>query len=265
MRGNFYSDNPWTESEFIIPDKTLLSKSECWILDQQTLQHWAVRHQFVGYVRPRMEYRYLMNEEERSLNLKDIFINNFDTQEILAKIDIKKHVPSLPPSIYKDIITQNKSNMEMTFQKRFFNTFKKGIKKGVNTNFKIYQKFALDIYHCKIDFLSVFYKKSFFGKIKRNKIPPTPLNQFEHQNIKDVSQPIGVFQPIGTFHYWKYVPEKEDNISKSNSLLLKNPYEIEFLPHQQPKFRFYLTGYISPTLYELSNYAFPLKGKSGFS
>lgn len=118
----------------------------------------------------------------------------------------------------------------------------------------VYQKQAIDIFLCLIDYLEIDYIRSYWGlRKKRTKNPPVPINQHEHKNY------ILYNQPIVTIEYWKLLSKSCRMLPESeHKLEVEDPGELILSLPKTTKCS-YLSKPAQPTLYQISNAAFPTK------
>jgi hypothetical protein len=115
-----------------------------------------------------------------------------------------------------------------------------------------YQKYAIDLYLAYIDYLYVDYHKSMMGLRKKRKKYPVVMSQQHANEIK-------FNLPLATINYWKLLPTsavmvKQDEYKNE----VNDPDEIT-INEPESKHRHYVSMPDVPTLYQLSNVAFPLK------
>ena len=120
---------------------------------------------------------------------------------------------------------------------------------------EVYQRYAADLYLIQVDFLNVEYKTSMFGLRKKRVKYPFPENSKKHPNV------IKIGVPVATIEYWKLLPQSSrwirdadynpDVLDDSDIEILTPDNKLKARPYWRPQ------GY--PTLYQLSNVAFPLK------
>ncbi|BBB92544.1 MAG TPA: hypothetical protein PKA28_04050 [Methylomusa anaerophila] len=115
---------------------------------------------------------------------------------------------------------------------------------------KPYVQYAYDIYLSYVDFLLVEYKKSFLGlRKKRHKFPGPHMNRH-------------VFKmPLFSMHVWELLRYSDWLVEeKDYELQVEDPLEVEIAPFMQwtvPYMPIPVEGI--PTLYQISNAAFPMK------
>ena len=123
---------------------------------------------------------------------------------------------------------------------------------------EVYQKSRADLYLLRIDFLTIEYKKSYFGLRKKiHKCPfPNETNRIdEHPNIIQIGTPIAELQ------FWELLPKSSVVIKdaeyvqevEDDSAIDVNPprKELKDRPYWRPK--------KYPSLYQLARVAFPSK------
>lgn len=118
----------------------------------------------------------------------------------------------------------------------------------------VYQKQAIDIFLCLVDYLEIDYRRSFWGiRKKRKKNPPSPINQHEHRNY------ILYNKPIATVEYWKLLTKSCRMLPECKHIIeVEDPGEIKVSLPKTTKCS-YLGKPETPTLYQISNAAFPTK------
>ncbi len=119
----------------------------------------------------------------------------------------------------------------------------------------VYQRWVGHLFLTHIEYLRVHYIRSLFGlRRKRTKFPPLPMDASgKRANIHRCHL------PLAAIYYWKRLPE-------SSVLIAANRYKIEVLNPDECEIRspedegeYFAPGPSKPTLYQLSNLAFPLK------
>jgi hypothetical protein len=121
-----------------------------------------------------------------------------------------------------------------------------------------YQKCEADLYLLKIDFLNVIYEKSLLGLRKKIKKRPFPKeganNPDNHPNV------IKIGSYLTSLEYWELIPECSWVVKDADYAPdVENDSEITLVKKQNMKDRPYWTFPKHPTLYALSNVAFPCK------
>ncbi|MBI3240969.1 MAG: hypothetical protein HYZ49_01585 [Chloroflexi bacterium] len=115
-----------------------------------------------------------------------------------------------------------------------------------------YKKHAYDFYLALVDYLQVEYvKRSLFSKLERVKSPPP--THLRPSNI------IRCNLPLASIQFWKplrntFLPIPETVYQNE----VEDPLEIKVLPLTGAR-PFHATAPIRPSLYKLSNFAFPAK------
>ncbi len=169
--------------------------------------------------------------------------------------------------------TELANNLKECFQKDFHITNSQRIRKTVRYEFRdtvsdectdllcgatVYQKCRADLYLLKVDFLNVEYRKSKFGlrkKLVKYPFPDKGVQVNNHPNI------IHIGVPLAELNYWELLPMsavviKDEDYSPevdNDSDISVNP------PRPHLKNRPYWSAANYPTLYQLSNVAFPYK------
>ena len=122
----------------------------------------------------------------------------------------------------------------------------------------VYQKCRADVYLLKVDFLNVEYKRTKLGlrkKLIKHPFPSPGTPVSKHPNI------IHIGVPLAELHYWELLP-------MSSVVIKDKDYHPEVVddseigiypPREQLKNRPYWNSAPYPTLYQLSNVAFPTK------
>lgn len=122
----------------------------------------------------------------------------------------------------------------------------------------VYQRCRADLYLLKVDFLNIEYRRSKFGlrkKLIKHPFPEKGEKLLEHPNI------IHIGAPVAELNYWELLPMssvliKDDEYSPE----VENDSEISVNPPRPHLIdRPYWSGKNYPTLYQLSNVAFPRK------
>ncbi len=115
-----------------------------------------------------------------------------------------------------------------------------------------YQRYAYDIYLSWVDYLRVQYRTTALGLRKKRRKYPPPSSQ-RHPNW------IKFHVPLATAHFWRPLPKSSIVTYEARyENEVKDPEEIDIVPpedllsHHAPRPDV-------PTLYQLSNIAFPLK------
>jgi len=120
----------------------------------------------------------------------------------------------------------------------------------------VYQKCAAELYLIRLDFLNIRYEKSFMGLRKKIKKYPFPENTgSRHPNI------ISIGAPVAVLNFWELLPESALMIKDADySPEVIDDAEIEVTCHNLIlKDRPYWSIPSHPSLYQLSNVAFPYK------
>jgi len=117
-----------------------------------------------------------------------------------------------------------------------------------------YQQCVADLYLLKLDFLNVVYEKSYFGLRKKIRKHPFPENDKEHPNV------IRIGAYLTTLEYWELLPESSWVVKDADYAPdVKNDSEIVLTRQEGIKDRPYWSFPKHPSLYQLSNVAFPYK------
>lgn len=117
---------------------------------------------------------------------------------------------------------------------------------------KAYKRYSYDFYLALVDYLTVKYvKPSPFSKLRRVKYPPIIAGRafnFEKLNL-----------PLASIQFWKLLPHAFLPIDEKNyKLEVEDPFDIKVAPLVDERPLHAQTS-LKPTLYRLSNSAFPLK------
>jgi len=121
---------------------------------------------------------------------------------------------------------------------------------------EVYQRCKADLYLIQVDFLNVKYEKTMFGLRKKIRKYPFPENtNAVHPNV------IKIGVPLATFVYWQPLPQSSLMIKDADYRPeVKDDAEMEVTtPDSTLKDRPYWSVPKHPTLYQLSNVAFPSK------
>jgi hypothetical protein len=121
---------------------------------------------------------------------------------------------------------------------------------------KAYKRYAFDLYLVFVDYLFVEYRSSTLGvMLKRNKFPPAEGKN--HPNI------IRLDLPLASLRFWKQLPDALLPMDQSKYMLeVDDPLDITTESLADYK-RFPARIPPKPTLYDLSEKAFPKKKKWG--
>lgn len=122
----------------------------------------------------------------------------------------------------------------------------------------IYQRCRADLYLLKVDFLNVEYRKSKFGlrkKLVKQPFPNKGEKVDKHPNI------IHIGVPLAELNYWELLPMSSVLIKDDEySAEVENDADISVNPPRPHLInRPYWSGKKYPTLYQMSNVAFPNK------
>lgn len=277
---------------FSIPSFVELTKENGWDnLDEKKTQYFVMRSHFMMKTRPVEDFeRYgeilmglekpehvhterlvSLETEKEYINFEETFKQiSIETQEIqeiadelkvefglekVGKINLSNN--SKLVEILKHSYTNGLKNCQTIKynEKRKYelkNIFDKELTEKVYL-VKAYQKYAFDIYLTHIDYLFVHYTKSLLGLRKKRKKTPKIDNPKRHSNI------IKLNVPISTIHFWRYSPDSnciiKESVYKNN---VPNPDEFIVLTPEDLN-KYYAPFPNIPTLYQLSNAAFPFK------
>jgi hypothetical protein len=119
----------------------------------------------------------------------------------------------------------------------------------------VYQRWVGHLFLTHIEYLRVRYLRSFFGlRRKRTKFPPLPMNPTDTRaNVHRCHL------PLSAIYYWKRLPKSSVLIPATKyKIEVVNPDECEIRPPEDKR-EYYAPVPSKPTLYQLSNLAFPLK------
>ena len=117
-----------------------------------------------------------------------------------------------------------------------------------------YKRSAYDVYLAFVDYLYVDYLSSLFNiRKKRNKKPSYGGGpRHAHPNV------VKLYVPLATIEYWKLLPESARMLREAEyTLEVDDPEDIRILPPQDPH-TYHVAMPPVPSLYQLSNVAFPL-------
>jgi hypothetical protein len=164
-------------------------------------------------------------------------------------------------------------SVKSTFQTDFQVTNSTRLKQAIRYEFKdtvsedypericgaaIYQQCRADIYLVQLDFLNLEYRRSLLGL--RKKLMKHPFPEQGRKHVVDHPNVIKIGVPIAEIRYWELLP-------RSSLLIRDNDYvqeveddaDLEVLPPRAELKRRPYWRADSPTLYQLSNVAFPFK------
>jgi hypothetical protein len=149
----------------------------------------------------------------------------------------------------------NSSKKRELIRYEFKNTLLSDFKDRV-CDVEVYQLCAADLYLIQVDFLNIEYEKTWRGLRKKIKKYPFPNNSnAKHPNVIQ----IGV--PLATLKYWELLPKSSLTIKDADYRPdVTDDTNIEIIaPDSTLKDRPYWHVPKHPTLYQLSNVAFPYK------
>lgn len=120
----------------------------------------------------------------------------------------------------------------------------------------VYQRCQADLYLIMVDFLNVEYKKSIFGL--RKKVTKSPFPECSNSKHPNTIQ-AGV--PVASLEYWELLPKSSLIINDDEyaPTVVDDSEVIVNLPDSNLKNRPYWSVEKYPSLYQLSNVAFPSK------
>ena len=188
--------------------------------------------------------------------LQDFSINLFSKLSETPGFNLLPEIKTNCKKIFKNSF-QSSLSLESTVSRKRNIKFELNYTIGPHANDKFvsvvaYQKYALDLYLTYIDYLYVDYHKSMMGLRKKRTKYPIVESQHHANEIK--------FNiPLATVHYWKLLPnsavmvkqdEYENEVNDPDEIIVKEP---------ENKHRYFVSMPDVPTLYQLSNVAFPLK------
>jgi hypothetical protein len=210
-------------------------------------------------------------EQERSItntkkSIKTCLLENESTYQFALNLASElKASPgfSLLPGIKTGCVKKFRESFQNTF------SFEKSVTERKNVKFEltytinsdanerylsvaVYQKYSLDLCLAYIDYLFVDYRKSLMGlRKKRQKYPP--VTSQVHPNVVKFNT------PLTSIHYWKLLP-KSAMIVNENSYKneVDDPQEI-IVKEPDNYHKYYVAMPDVPTLYQISNVAFPLR------
>ena len=281
MASENYLDEDWGTQVISIPDEKELKKKENWVFNSKKMEYSVIRYHFYLEKRPLVQFGYgnaigsfSAEGVDGKLNLKqDYSIESINVvqycKQKLKELTITplldfKLLPLLDTKVSGGIkfaitdetkeSTQKKTTQQVSIERT---VSLPPTLKGRIVWPRVYQKYAIDIQFIGVDYLTVRYKKSFFGLIKKRKKEPELLNNQQFHNNFEIYD-----FPVCTIYLWDSVPINFELISeeKYNSSLI-NPFETEVHPPKRPSSK-HIGGPFKPTLYSISNKAFPLKEKN---
>lgn len=119
----------------------------------------------------------------------------------------------------------------------------------------VYQQWIDHLFLTHIEYLRVQYVRSLLGlRRKRSKYPPLPRDaSHKRANVHEC------YVPLAAIHYWKPLSQSSIVIAADKyKLEVADPDECEIRPPEN-EHQYVAPGPAKPTLYQLSNLAFPLK------
>lgn len=121
-----------------------------------------------------------------------------------------------------------------------------------------YQRCRADLYLLRLDFLNVEYRRTLLGL--RKKLTKYPFPHPSCRRVDDHPNILRVGMPVAEIRYWELLPRSSVLIKDSDyKQVVEDDAEIELLPPRDDAKRRPYWGTDSPTLYQLSNVAFPFK------
>ncbi|NDJ77628.1 MAG: hypothetical protein GYB65_15360 [Chloroflexi bacterium] len=122
---------------------------------------------------------------------------------------------------------------------------------------KVYKQYCLDVFLVFVDYLFVEYRKRVGAlgrkRYDRIKLPESPVNQYDHRNL------LAVRKHVMSIHFWKPLPNPLLINEKDHKLEVDDPSQTEVIAPDPPRPCHKSVELPKPTLYELSNKAFPTR------
>lgn len=144
-------------------------------------------------------------------------------------------------------------SVRQTFEVKYNFQFQPGMSV---VNVAMYERRAVDVYLVWMDFLDVYYERTLARlRKKRVKNPPFTQGRLAAQNEVELKV------PLGSFEYWKLLPESSYMIREENyKNQVKDPSDVRRVDIGKPRL-FESKGLRKDvvSLYQLANAAFPLK------
>jgi len=119
----------------------------------------------------------------------------------------------------------------------------------------VYQRCVSHLFLTHVEYLRVLYVRSLFGlRRKRTKHPPLPKEASgERVNVHKCHV------PLAAIYYWQRLPESSVLVAADKYRIeVSSPDECEIRPPED-EHEYFAPGPAKPTLYQISNVAFPLK------
>lgn len=165
---------------------------------------------------------------------------------------------SIKDRVLKSVRASSKLEHSVTETRRYNFEVKYRITDGnkVNkANVAMYEEHAVDVYLVWVDFLDVDYGKSMLGmRKKRIKKPAFDSSQKRHANEAELNL------PVGSFRYWQPLPFSSVMVPESEYRSeVEDSSQISRAEISQPKLHERRDYDRVPSLYQLSNVAFPLR------
>jgi len=175
----------------------------------------------------------------------------------LASISAESRV-AIRERLTRSTKTSSRLQQSVTERKRFKFDVKyllSASSKVSQVNVAMYEEHAVDVYLVWLDYLDVEYGKSMIGlRKKRVKSPAFDVGRRARSNELELQL------PIGSFRYWKPLPHSSWMVRESDyQSQVEDSTEIDQLPIANPKLHERKNFARVPSLYQLSNVAFPLK------
>lgn len=164
---------------------------------------------------------------------------------------------SIKSSFANDFRVTNSTRLKETIKYEFKDTIQSDMD-DVLCGVAGYQKCVADLYLLKIDFLNVVYEKSYLGL--RKKIRKYPFPDVDTNNPDNHPNVIKIGSYLRSLEYWELIPECSWVVKDADYAPdVENDSEINLFEKPNMKDRPYWTFPEHPTLYQLSNVAFPYK------
>ena len=174
-----------------------------------------------------------------------------------GKVEVEV-MESLKTNFQNDFHITNSTRIIKTITYKFKDTFSSEFSDRV-CGAAMYQRCRADLYLLMVDFLNVEYKRSWGGlrkKLCKSPFPPKNCN-----SIKDHPNIIRIGVPVAELQYWELLPISSVLIKDSEyAQEVEDDSEISVYPPREGLINrpyWYPNSY--PTLYQLSNVAFPFK------
>jgi hypothetical protein len=191
-------------------------------------------------------------------------------EEFMSELLVDSSIPSfykLRASLKTKLAEKIKQSVTKTFKTGNTTRFTKKITFQVKATFnekltekifqvKQYLKSSFDIYLSFVDYLFVDYSVSFLGLRKKRKKTP----RIDNRNSQKRTNVLKINMPLASIHFWKLIidssvykkaSEYKNQVPNPDDLIVLPPEDINQYHVEIPK--------SIPSLYKLSNLAFPIK------